>query len=184
MLTQLITPEEVAEAWHITKGTVIKLASDFYGPLAGIAFWSYWRFEESDLNEYATGRPAHYKKQYKPIDIASIIRNRQQKQGQSKNNTFILPVKSYLPLKQLLTTEEVAEAFSLAPSMIKKLFWEGDLPAMKIGKDWRFNEDDLNDYLQKRKIRPVVREPWVPIPAVQPSAPKGRSYPRWLRRFD
>jgi excisionase family DNA binding protein len=54
-------------------------------------------------------------------------------------------------MKTTLTITDVAEKLQLSTSTVYKLSENGNLPAMKVGKQWRFTEEGLKDYLQSCK---------------------------------
>lgn len=51
---------------------------------------------------------------------------------------------------KLLTPDEVAEELQIPKSTIYKLCSDGEIPAAKIGKHWRFDRDRLNAWLEAR----------------------------------
>ena len=52
-----------------------------------------------------------------------------------------------VPLGPVMTVREVAEHFRIHPSTIYRLLWEGNLPAFKIGSDWRFNRSQVDQWM-------------------------------------
>jgi len=48
----------------------------------------------------------------------------------------------------LMTLEEVAEYLRFHPSTVYRLAREGKLPAVKVGSQWRFHRDALEDWLR------------------------------------
>jgi excisionase family DNA binding protein len=53
--------------------------------------------------------------------------------------------------KKFLSLEEVAELLSVNYQLIYRLVRSGDLPAARIGRVYRVDETDLNEYLQRSK---------------------------------
>jgi len=51
---------------------------------------------------------------------------------------------------RLLTAEEVSELFQLKIRQVKELARQGKIPAVKVGKLWRFPEDSLKDWVENR----------------------------------
>ena len=49
---------------------------------------------------------------------------------------------------RLLTPEEVSERFQIKPHQVKELARQGKIPAVKLGKFWRFSEDSLKDWMK------------------------------------
>ena len=48
----------------------------------------------------------------------------------------------------LMTIEEVAEYLRFHPSTVYRLVRQGRLPAVKVGKQWRFHRQALEDWLR------------------------------------
>jgi len=53
---------------------------------------------------------------------------------------------------QVLTLEEVSAYLRIPASTIYKLSREGSLPAQKIGRNWRFHKDVLDDWLKGKLL--------------------------------
>jgi excisionase family DNA binding protein len=51
---------------------------------------------------------------------------------------------------RLLTAEEVSEKFQIKTRQVKELARQGKIPAIKVGKCWRFPEDSLKDWLKDK----------------------------------
>ncbi len=54
-------------------------------------------------------------------------------------------------MERIFTTKEVAEYFSLPKTCIWKLIREKKLLAVRIGKHYRIQENDLKNFLEKNK---------------------------------
>ena len=52
-----------------------------------------------------------------------------------------------LDLTRALTVEQVAERLQLPETTVRKMFRNGTLPAVKLGKHWRMSEDVLEKIL-------------------------------------
>lgn len=50
-----------------------------------------------------------------------------------------------------LTTEEVAEIFRVSPYTVLRWVREGKLGAIKIGKGYRFTEDNILKFIRERR---------------------------------
>jgi excisionase family DNA binding protein len=50
-------------------------------------------------------------------------------------------------MSEIMTTEEVAEYLRTSADTIRRLARRGDLPASKLGRNWRFRKRDLDDWL-------------------------------------
>ena len=51
------------------------------------------------------------------------------------------------PLK---TCEEVAEYLGVQPSTVRRLAAKGDIPGVKIGRQWRFKMETLVQWIEQR----------------------------------
>jgi excisionase family DNA binding protein len=54
-------------------------------------------------------------------------------------------------LPSFLTTEEVLGYLKVNPRTIYRLIRSGDLPAIRIGRQWRFRRSDLNDWIDRQR---------------------------------
>lgn len=57
---------------------------------------------------------------------------------------------------QILTTQEVADYLRVTTATIYRLVHDGTLPAVKIGRIWRFSQQVLDDWLAQQSFRPSV----------------------------
>ncbi len=57
----------------------------------------------------------------------------------------------------LMTVPEVAAYLRLNPATIYRLAKEGSLPAFRIGRQWRFSREALDDWLRTR-AQPLERK--------------------------
>jgi len=53
---------------------------------------------------------------------------------------------------QVLTLAEVSAYLRIPSSTIYKLSREGSLPAQKIGRNWRYHKDVLDDWLKGKLL--------------------------------
>jgi excisionase family DNA binding protein len=51
----------------------------------------------------------------------------------------------------LLTTGEVLDYLRVTPRTIYRLIRAGELPAVRIGRQWRFRRVDLDNWLDRQK---------------------------------
>ena len=51
--------------------------------------------------------------------------------------------------RQLLTTEEVAEALSVRPKTVRRWILDGELPAVKLHRQWRVDAVELERLLRR-----------------------------------
>jgi len=58
------------------------------------------------------------------------------------------------PINEVLTAGEVASYLRVSLSTIYRLLKSGDLPAFKIGSDWRFNRVHIEEWLKSRAQAP------------------------------
>jgi len=52
---------------------------------------------------------------------------------------------------QVLTALELASYLRIHPTTVYKLAKRGELPAFKVGGDWRFNRVSIEKWLESRK---------------------------------
>jgi len=52
-----------------------------------------------------------------------------------------------LAMTELITLAEVARYLHVHPSTIYRLVKKGKLPALKVGSDWRFNRESIDQWL-------------------------------------
>jgi excisionase family DNA binding protein len=54
-------------------------------------------------------------------------------------------------LNSLMTLAEVCAWLRMSEQVVKKLCREGKIPAVKIGKFWRFNVEELSGWVKSQK---------------------------------
>ena len=54
----------------------------------------------------------------------------------------------------LMTTKELSEYLQLDPMTIYKLLKSGDIPANRVGHQWRFFRSDIDDWIRSKQVRP------------------------------
>lgn len=59
-------------------------------------------------------------------------------------------------MPEIMTTREISEYLQLHPITICKYANEGKIPAIRIGKVWRFDKDIINKWIAKGKNMPVA----------------------------
>lgn len=55
-------------------------------------------------------------------------------------------------LPAFLTTEEVLSCLKVTPRTIYRLIRAGELPAVRVGRQWRFRRADLENWLRAREV--------------------------------
>ena len=50
-----------------------------------------------------------------------------------------------------LTTEEVLAYLKITPRTIYRLIRSGELPAVRIGRQWRFRRTDLDQWVERQR---------------------------------
>lgn len=53
---------------------------------------------------------------------------------------------------RLLTVAEVAATMRISNMTVYRLIKSGDLPAIRVGKNYRIRESDMNRYLDDRQV--------------------------------
>jgi excisionase family DNA binding protein len=78
-----------------------------------------------------------------------------------------------------LTTEEVLEYLQVNLRTVYRLIKAGKIPAVRVGRQWRFRKRDIDAWLDSQRMRGGTRTPaQQPAPAVR--APSGTARPRVL----
>ena len=54
----------------------------------------------------------------------------------------------------IMTTAEVADYLRVHPATVYKLLRRHDIPAIKVGSDWRFNKHELDKWLAQKTLQP------------------------------
>jgi excisionase family DNA binding protein len=54
-------------------------------------------------------------------------------------------------LPSFLTTEEVLALLKVTPRTVYRLIRAGELPAVRVGRQWRFRQSDLDNWLAARE---------------------------------
>jgi excisionase family DNA binding protein len=62
----------------------------------------------------------------------------------------ILPVMS---LKNLLTVKEVAALLRVSTQTLYKMLEQGQIPAVKVGSQWRFDGDKIKTWIETQGAR-------------------------------
>jgi excisionase family DNA binding protein len=60
---------------------------------------------------------------------------------------------------RLLTVSEVAAAMRVSNMTVYRLIKGGELPALRVGKNYRVLESDLAGYLADRRVAGLVTDP-------------------------
>jgi excisionase family DNA binding protein len=64
--------------------------------------------------------------------------------------------------RKVLTIPEVSEYLRVSRQTIYRMLKRGDIPAFRIGGDWRFNMEDLGHWIEKesqaRRSRPSRKQ--------------------------
>lgn len=84
--------------------------------------------------------------------------------------------------KVVFTLKEVAAYLNVHPDTVRRYVKRGELPAFKIGTDWRFNRESIDlwrkaqeeQYQAQRQVRPVTRRRTKTSRAVLPESDDGR----------
>ena len=61
--------------------------------------------------------------------------------------------------RELMTVREVASYLNCHYMTVYKLVRTGDLPAFRLGSDWRFRRSDLEKWIAKKQVRPARSGP-------------------------
>ena len=53
-----------------------------------------------------------------------------------------------MSLEKLMTGKEVAARLRVAPQTLYKMLDQGEIPAVKVGSQWRFDRNRIRDWLE------------------------------------
>lgn len=60
----------------------------------------------------------------------------------------------------LLTSHQIADRLGKSEQWVRRQANAGTIPGFRVGKDWRFTEDDLAAFLDSRRSVPASRDPF------------------------
>ena len=73
---------------------------------------------------------------------------------------------------EILTAEQVCEYLQISMTTCRKLTKEGTIPATKLGRQWRYDRDQLREFVSRQgESSPAA----APEPAPEPAAPKPKA---------
>ena len=55
-------------------------------------------------------------------------------------------------MKELLTLQQVAQRLQISETTLYKLARKGEIPAIKVGNQWRFKIDEIDKWLEGQKV--------------------------------
>jgi excisionase family DNA binding protein len=58
-------------------------------------------------------------------------------------------------MTQVMKLRELVEYLRVHPTTIYRLLKRNELPAFKMGSDWRFNLEDINQWLAQKQTWPI-----------------------------
>ena len=56
-----------------------------------------------------------------------------------------------LTMDKWLTLEQIAEYLQMSTSSIYKMAQKGKIPAYKVGRQWRFKKEEIDEWIRKQK---------------------------------
>ena len=59
-----------------------------------------------------------------------------------------------MTVNDLMTTKELAEYLQLDRMTIYKLLKSGEIPANRVGHQWRFFRSDIDSWIRSQKVNP------------------------------
>lgn len=68
-----------------------------------------------------------------------------------------MPAKHVATPTQVLNADEASDWLRIPKSTLYKLCMEGELPAAKVGRHWRFHRDTLEHWFLERASKPAPR---------------------------
>src|SRR5687768_4250805 len=79
-----------------------------------------------------------------------------------------------------LTTEEVLEYLQVNLRTVYRLIKAGKIPAVRVGRQWRFRKRDIDTWLDSQRPRGGARSTATPAADIAPSARQASERPRIL----
>lgn len=73
-----------------------------------------------------------------PIDIAYILRGKRMRKS----------------VREFLTVDEIAKELRVSWKTVVKFIQNGELPAIKVGRNYRILKSDYQDFLKRQHIQP------------------------------
>jgi excisionase family DNA binding protein len=58
--------------------------------------------------------------------------------------------------KDWLSVADVCEYMDVSPFVVTRMLRAGDLPAVKMGREWRVSRVDFEEWLNAQRLSPVV----------------------------
>jgi len=58
-----------------------------------------------------------------------------------------------MSLKNLLTVKEVAALLRVSTQTLYKMLEQGQIPAVKVGSQWRFDRDKIQTWIERQGAR-------------------------------
>lgn len=58
-------------------------------------------------------------------------------------------------VNRIMTTEEAAEYLRLTPATVRKFAQSGEIPAAKLGREWRFDKELLEEWFRQQANKRV-----------------------------
>lgn len=86
-------------------------------------------------------------------------------------------------MNDILDEAEVAALLACEPSTVQTMAREGELPAVKFGKHWRFPRAALLEVVNRRALENTTPKPKAPPSAVLRQVPSKRRAPPDLTAF-
>ena len=74
--------------------------------------------------------------------------------------------------ESFLTTEEVLDYLQVNLRTVYRLIKAGKIPAVRVGRQWRFRKRDIDAWLESQRPRTRPPRPGVRPPARQPDGPR------------
>jgi len=59
---------------------------------------------------------------------------------------------------QWLTLDELASYLKISRSKIYQMSQNAEIPASKIGKQWRFNQEEIDTWMKNKKPSSIIRQ--------------------------
>ena len=65
---------------------------------------------------------------------------------------FSTPYRQLSPMENMLTVKEVAALLRVSTQTLYKMLEQGEIPAVKIGSQWRFDREKIKAWIDSRGV--------------------------------
>jgi excisionase family DNA binding protein len=137
----LLNAKQVARYLRLKESTVKKWAEE--GKIPTIKIGRAWRVRRSDLDAWIE------QEQYPMPEKQNIADKPKERKIKAKIYRNRQPITDARQGLTLLNVKEVAEYLGVAKSTIYTWSQRGQIPAIKIGREWKFRQSDIDAWIER-----------------------------------